>query len=134
MTSVTFRIWKPIGVSFACILTCAVLGSLPGFGQVFTATVTGTVTDPSGEVVSAAKVILTNTGTNDTRTTSTGSNGKYTVSQLLPGSYELSAEAAGFRKYVQQGINLNANDTAELNVRLEVGSTSETIEVSGNVR
>ncbi len=129
MSYVTLGIGRTRLVSFVCILICAAFG-LPGFGQVFTATVTGVVTDPSGGLVSNAAVTVTNTSTNETRSTSTASNGSYTVSQLLPGTYELSAEAPGFKKYVRQGISLNANDTAELNLNLEVGSTSETVEVS----
>ncbi len=134
MSYVTLGSGKLRQVRFACLLMSAVFGvmsgGLPGFGQVFTATVTGVVTDPSGQVVPNATVTLTNTSNNETRTASSGGNGNYTVSQLLPGTYELSAQAAGFKRYVRQGVILNANDTAELKVNLEVGSTSETVEVS----
>ena len=107
-----------------------IAGFLPCNGQVFTATVTGIVLDPSGGAIPKATLSLTNTATADKRTATTGLDGRYTFSQLLPGNYELSTEAAGFKKYVQQGIGLHANDTVELNLTLQVGSTSESVEVS----
>ncbi len=109
-----------------------VAGWLPCAGQVFTATATGLVTDPSGAAIPNATISLTNTATGDKRTVSTGVDGFYTVSQLLPGAYELSVEAAGFKRYVQQGIGLHTNDTVELNARLQVGSAAESIEVSAS--
>jgi len=125
---------RPRPVSFVCTLVFVALvlltGARPSFSQVFTATVTGVVTDPSGGVVPNATVTITNTGNNQTRTTTSSTNGSYTVSQLLPGLYELSAEVAGFKKFVQRGITLNANDSAQLNVRLDVGATSDTVEVT----
>ena len=100
------------------------------FGQVFTATLTGLVTDPSSGAIPRATVGVISTATNEKRTTSTGADGRYTFSQLRPGTYELSAEASGFKKFVQQGIVLRANDTVELNLPLQIGATSETVEVS----
>lgn len=92
---------RPRPVRFVCTLVFAALvlfiGARPALSQVFTATVTGVVTDPSGGVVPNATVTITNTGNNETRTTTSSTNGSYTVSQLLPGSYELSAQVAGFK-------------------------------------
>ena len=113
-----------------CAAVCLITASLPSYGQVFTATVNGIVKDPSGAIVPNATVTLTNTSTNDVRAGSTGSNGSYTVSQLTPGPYELSVQASGFKKYVQQGVNLRANDSAELDVNLQVGAETQSVEVS----
>ncbi len=135
MMSVLRGCKRPVRVSFVRMFTfvaIAVVGTAwPGFGQVFTATMTGVVADPTGAVISNAKVTVTNTSNNEVRTTTTGSNGSYTVSQLLPGPYELSVEATGFQKYVRQGLDLRANDSAQLNVGLQLGSTSQTVEVTG---
>jgi hypothetical protein len=106
-------------------------GGIPCAAQVFTATLTGVVTDPSGGTIPQADLGLANTGTNEKRRIKTSADGRYTFSQLLPGTYELSAEAAGFKKLIHQGIILRANDTAEVNLTLEVGSTTESVEVSG---
>ena len=113
--------------------TAVWFAGLPCAGQVFTATLTGVVTDPSGGTVPQAEVNLTNTGTSEKRRVTTAADGRYTFSQVLPGTYELTADTTGFKKYVQQGILLRANDTAELNVTLQVGSTTESVEVSGTV-
>lgn len=124
----------PSRVRFGAVsfwMALAVMGlCLPCSGQVFTATVTGVVTDPSGGVVPNATITLTNSSTNDIRNTSSGANGNYTVSQLLPGPYELSVEAHGFKKYVQQGINLRPNDSDQINVSLQVGSATQSVEVT----
>lgn len=101
-------------------------------GQAFTANLTGVLTDSSGAVIPGATVQLTNAATNDKRTTRSGASGQYTFSQLIPGSYELVAEAAGFRTYVQQGITLRANETATLNVPLQVGAASEQVQVEAS--
>jgi len=82
-------------------------------------------------VIPGCKVQLVNTGTNEKRTTAAGASGRYVFSQLLPGSYELSAEGTGFKSFVQQGITLRANETAELGVTLQVGAVNERVEITG---
>src|SRR2546423_12517567 len=116
-------------VVFVAVL---LLAQIPCFSQAFTATLTGVFSDSTGAVVPGCKVQLLNTGTNEKRTTVAGSSGKYTFSQLLPGSYELSAEAPGFKRFVQQGITLRANETAELSGSLQVGAVNEQGEVTGS--
>ena len=107
-------------------------GNRPCFGQAFTASLTGVFTDSSGAVIPGVRVQLINAATNEKRTTVAGGSGRYTFSQLLPGSYELSVEAAGFKKFVQQGISLRANETAELSVTLQVGAVNEQIDVTAS--
>ena len=119
-------------VAFFLLLTSLLGVNLPCFGQAFTASLTGVFTDPSGAVVPEARVQLTSAATNEKRTTIAGSSGRYTFSQLLPGSYELAVEAAGFKKFVQQGINLRANETAELSVTLQVGAVTEQVDVTAS--
>jgi hypothetical protein len=123
-TPVTFLVLVAIVLRFT---------DTPCSAQVFTATLTGAVTDPSGATIPQAEVNLTNTANSEKRRTTTSADGRYTFSQLLPGTYELIADTAGFKKYVQQGILLRANDTAELNVSLQVGSINDSIEVNGTV-
>ena len=118
---------------FAGISTLALAIWSPAiFGQVFTATLTGVVTDPTSGAIPKASVSLTNTATNEQRSTTAGADGRYEFPQLLPGTYELTAEAPGFKKFIQQGIGLRANQTAEVNVRLEVGATSESVQVTAS--
>jgi hypothetical protein len=104
----------------------------PCIGQTFTATVTGLITDPSEAGIPGATVTVTNTATNEKRTTKTGAEGRYTLPQLLPGPYELTAEAAGFKKLVRQGIRLGGNQSLEVSATLQVGAITEAIEVSSS--
>lgn len=100
------------------------------FGQTFSASISGVVTDPSGAVVANAQVHLKNTGTNDTREAVSQSNGAYNFDNLLPGTYEIRVEAPGFKAYVQSNMILRANTAASVNVALQVGSTQQQVSVS----
>ncbi len=78
--------------------------------QEFRATVSGAVTDPTGAVIADAKITATETGTNAKTQTVSDSRGEYTIPFLAPGEYELSAEAAGFKRFVRQQIQLGPGD------------------------
>jgi hypothetical protein len=98
-----------------------------------TATLAGTVKDASGAIVANAKITLTNTATNISRSATTASDGSFLFTLVPVGNYELTVEQTGFRKYVQQGIVLQVNQSAKQDVVLQVGTISETVEVTGNV-
>lgn len=91
----------------------------------------GTITDPSGAVVQHAKVTATNTATNLTRSTDTGSAGVYSITELVPGPYNVTLEKAGFRTMRFTSLTLTVDQTATLNAKLEVGSNKEQITVEG---
>jgi hypothetical protein len=122
MTRITAR--------FAAGFATVALSALPLFGQAFTANLTGLVTDASGSAIPSVSVKIKNVATNETRQASTGTEGRYTFSQLLPASYELTAEAKGFKTFVQRNILLQANQSAELNFPMQVGEISQTVEVA----
>jgi len=124
-----------IGLSVTiCIVFCLTfLGTNRAAGQQATAQLMGTVKDPSGAVVAAAKVSLRNTGTNTVRTTTTSKDGEYAFTLVPIGAYELIIEQTGFEKYIQNGITLVINQNARQDVALRVGATSQVIEVQGNV-
>jgi hypothetical protein len=88
------------------------------FAQTFSASIAGIITDPSGSVVQGAKVHLRNMGTNDTRDTSTSAAGTYKFDNLLPGTYEIRAEAPGFKAYVESNMILRANTAASVKIPL----------------
>jgi hypothetical protein len=98
-----------------------------------TATLSGTVKDSTGAVVSRANVTVTNTGTNASRSSVTLGDGSYQFTLLPIGTYRVTVEQAGFRKYVRDGIVLNVNQNARLDVALQVGATSQVVEVTGDV-
>jgi hypothetical protein len=98
-----------------------------------TATLSGTVKDSTGAVVSRANVTATDTGTNASRSTVTLGDGSYQFSLLPIGTYQVTVEQTGFRKYVREGIVLNVNQNARLDVVLQVGAASQVVEVTGDV-
>jgi len=102
---------------------------VPAGAQDAAGRIIGTVTDPSGSVIPHARVIVTNTQTNVSSETTTADDGSYQV-QLLPiGTYRVSVEAQGFRKSVTNPQTLEINQSLKVDLKLEVGSTAETVQV-----
>src|ERR1700757_1455675 len=101
--------------------------------QVDTGSITGTVTDPSGAVVSGARVTLTNEGTAAALAVTTGSDGSYTFSPVKIGSYKIEATAQGFKTITQSNIVVNVSANVLVNLKLQTGSVSETVEVTSSV-
>src|ERR1043166_8870431 len=95
------------------------------------ATLLGTLTDSSGAVVAGAKVTVVNTGTSFTSSSVTNAEGYYFVPYLSPGTYHLTIEAPGFKRYVRDGILLRTNESPRIDVALEVGAVTEAVEVTG---
>jgi hypothetical protein len=98
-----------------------------------TAALTGTVKDSSGSVIPNAQVTLTNISTNVSRTIRTSGDGSYLFALVPIGTYQVTVEQPGFKKYLQSGIVLDVNQNAKLDIALKVGAASETVEVTGNV-
>jgi len=90
----------------------------------------GTVTDASSAVISDTKLTARNRATNLTYKTTSNNSGAFRIPLLPPGEYELTAEKAGFGKYVRKLITLRLNQQSELNVSLQVASATEVINVS----
>lgn len=97
-----------------------------------TATLTGTITDPSGAVIPSAPVQVVNTATRVAKETASDAQGRFSFNFLAPGTYELNVSAAGFNAYHRIGITLNVNEPATANVRLAVQSTSAEVTVNDN--
>jgi len=91
--------------------------------------ISGTVTDPSGAVVPNAQVTLKNNANGQTRTSTTNSAGAYRFSLLPPGSYTISATASGFSK-AETVTAVNVGQTTVADVKLAVGASSQTVEVT----
>ncbi len=101
------------------------------YGQTSTGEFSGSVTDSSGAVVPHAKVTSTSVETGAAREVNTDSSGSYVITLLQPGVYNLSAEAQGFKKTVQNNIELRVNQRAEVNLQLQIGQVNDTVEVTG---
>jgi hypothetical protein len=115
-------------MAVVCLLALPVVS----LAQTTTGSIVGTVTDPSGAAVPGATVTVTNEGTGIVviRLT-TDPSGNYVATTLLPGRYSITVEATGFKKSVSPGINLSVQDRLGVNVTLEVGQVTETVEVIG---
>lgn len=98
--------------------------------QEFRATISGHVLDQSGAAVPGAKVQATNTATNDTVNSVTDASGVYTIPFLRPGPYKVTASAQGFKQYVRENITLEAAKVFGLDIRLELGAVTDTVEVT----
>src|SRR5580704_15197564 len=113
------------------LLFLAFAVTIPVVAQVTTAELSGNVTDPTGAAVAKAKITAANTETGQSKDAITDDSGAYLITQLPPGVYNLSVEANGFRKTVQNGVRLEVSQRAELNFKLQLGQVSETVEVQG---
>ncbi len=100
--------------------------------QISTASLTGGVNDPSGASLAGVAIQLTNEDTGISSSETTNSRGEYTFPLLQPGRYRLSVEAAGFRRYARSDIVLEGGRVTRLDVPMQLGQVSETLEVTGS--
>ena len=114
---------------FSCLLWAFFLPAVI-FGQVRdTASMFGTVTDAQAAVVPGASVTIVNTATGLTRTAITDTSGGYVITLLPVGSYNVTVEQPGFRKYERPNILLRANENIRVDVKLDIGNVQETVTV-----
>ena len=114
------------------VLLCGLLSIL--FASLFavaqeSATLTGTVTDPTGATIAGAQVAVTNAEHGIDRTTVSNAQGEWAVPAIPPGTYDLTLAAPGFKKYEAKGIILRVAQKARVDVTMQVGAA--TSEVSG---
>jgi hypothetical protein len=93
-------------------------------------TISGTIVDPNGATVGGATIIITNTTTNQSFTTTTASDGAYRSPTLSPGNYSVSVNAQGFKQYVVRDLIVGNTQPAYANLTLEVGNISETVTIT----
>lgn len=118
--------------SCGSLFVLSLLGGALAWGQSTTGAILGTVRDSSNAVVAGAKVAVINAGTNLRYETQTNSAGEYTAPLLPIGRYQVEVSAPGFRNYRQEGIVLQINQQARVDVALVVGQVSETVEVTAD--
>lgn len=121
-------------ISVAAVAAVATLAVSTLFAQEYRATLTGRINDPSSLAVPGATVVATKADTNSRFQTVTGTDGFYTLPLLPPGTYDLSAEAKGFKKYVQSGITLGTNQRVAQDVQLQLGDTTQSILVTADAQ
>lgn len=107
--------------------------ALTAYAQRGRGTVLGTVTDATGAVVPGAIVTITNTATNVVTNAITNDDGNFVAPNLNVGSYTVAATKTGFKKALRSGLTLEVDQRAEINLTLETGAVTETVEVSSQV-
>jgi len=119
-------------ILFTTVLALAFCRAVPFAGAQSTGgRIRGTVMDPSGAAIAAAKITLINEATQATRDTQAGAEGEYIFLEVPVGSYEVNAQSPGFKKYVRRSVVLNLNEVVNLDITLQVGAAVDTIEVTG---
>jgi hypothetical protein len=117
-------------MKFFCSFLICLLFAVTTAAQSATGRIAGTVLDATGAVVEGATVTATNDGTKVSFNTVTSDAGKYTFEALQPGTYTVVVEQVNFKRYSTSANVVTANDTTNINVPLEAGSVTETVEVS----
>jgi len=112
------------------IFACA--GLIFAQAQASTADLSGTVVDPNDAVVAGATVTAKNSATGIERTVTTGSDGTYQIIGLPPGEYQITAEAATFKKVSISPVKLTVGQSADLKIKMEIGAADAVVNVSGD--
>jgi hypothetical protein len=111
--------------SFVCLLVFAAAA----LAQNDRGAVTGTVTDPTDAAVPSAKLVLRNTATGARSETQTTLSGNYAFTSIPVGTYDLTVQAAGFKTEIERQLDVQIDQTMRLDVKLSVGSATESITV-----
>jgi Carboxypeptidase regulatory-like domain len=119
------------GFAILCVVLVVMLAASVARGQEVTATITGTVMDPSGAAVADAAVAAKSVERGIVYTAVTNESGIYRLSQLPVGSYDLKIEKRGFQTSLYPAFVLTLNQVARIDVQLKVGEVSQTVEVTG---
>src|SRR5215472_9446587 len=114
-------------------ILAVLLFATSAFSQEFRATLGGSVRDPTGSIVAGATVVATATTTGTKSSTISDSAGQYSIPFLAPGAYDVSVKATGFKEFVRKSLQLNSGDHAQVDIPLEIGAATQTVEVTADV-
>ena len=113
------------------VALCAVLlAAGPAFAQSVSGTILGSVTDPTGAVISNAKVTLVNEGTGLSRTVNSDSNGEYVAPSLPTGRYTVISEITGFKTLTMSNVDVGVDQRVRIDMKLEVGAMTESVSIT----
>ncbi|MBI1899100.1 MAG: carboxypeptidase regulatory-like domain-containing protein [Acidobacteria bacterium] len=121
-----------MGEKIGAVLLLVVGAASPAAGQSATGLIIGTVTDTSGAVIPNAEITITHLETSRTAAVATNERGEYVSTPLGVGSYQIEAAMASFKRAVRRGVTLEVQQTAVVNLVLEVGQIVESVEVVGD--
>jgi hypothetical protein len=117
------------------LVLCLALGfgASTSMGQAVFGSIIGTVTDPQGNAVVGAKVTVTSVTKSFAYDTTTNESGNYAVTHLIPDTYKVHVEAPGFKTVDVPSVAVSADNGANVNVELQVGAVTQTVEVTGEI-
>src|SRR2546423_6749080 len=111
------------------VVVCLILSAFAAFAQSDRGTITGAVSDATGAVIPGVAIEAKNVQTGATYQAGSSETGNYTLAQLPAGTYELSANLPGFKRYLRSGIIVSVATTLRIDVRLEVGVAGDSVTV-----
>jgi len=121
---------KSAHVATCCLILVLVFVCRPAEAQLYTGTITGTVTDPSGALILGAHVQLVDEQKGFSFSGTTDQTGRYLFRSVPPGIYKITVEAQGFATQDQSGINIDVNQNVAVNFSMRVGATNQTVEIT----
>jgi hypothetical protein len=127
---------KASSVLLVAVLTLVSIGltAPPVIGQILYGSIVGIVKDSQGAVIPGATVTIVNKETNLTRETTTNTEGAYTLTNVLPGQYDVKVSLSGFRESVRSNVPVTISQISRVDVALEVGTLSETVTVASEAQ
>src|SRR6266567_5293328 len=108
------------------------IAGMSGFAQEFRGSLSGKVIDQQQAVLPGAKIVATETETGAKFQTVANADGTYVLPFLPPGPYAVTAEAPGFKRYVNQNERITTNERAQLDIQLEVGAFGQSVTVTAD--
>ena len=114
-------------------LSLSLLICISLFGQSPTANLVGRVVDQTGGLVPGATVLVRHAAAGEAREVKSDENGEYTITNLAPGNYRITVEKEGFRRLVERGLTLEVDQTARMDLQLQIGAVTETVQVTASV-
>src|SRR6266481_10097243 len=116
---------SPRNFVFFCVLALSSFTYL--FGQATSGGIFGTVTDPTGAVVTRAKITITDVSKGVTVTATTNESGNYAQTHLTVGTYKITVEASGFKTSVQENVPVSVDTNARVDLILQVGEVNQEV-------
>ena len=118
-------------LQFCLVLLCVLVLALSTAAQIQNGQIAGDITDPSGAAIPSAKVVVKNKATDFTTTITSSQQGHYVANQLPVGTYSVTVTAQNFKVETHTNVVVNAGSITPSDFKLQVGSTSEVVEVTG---
>src|SRR5262245_64658713 len=119
---------KALGTLLAVLFTVGLTPGLAG-AQVLYGSLVGNVTDQNGAVVSGATVTIVNKGTSQIREAATSESGEYSITNILPGDYDVKVTKQGFSTFTQTGLKITSNNLRGVAVKMRVGNVADVVSV-----